>query len=161
MGIIYHEFFLNTQQKTHFHSLCIWKHVYFVPFVCAASILKQSLSAIWSASVRGNEVLKASGMEIIKLLGKFFHFVIIEEISRVSREYLTHEEEHRTRGSKILVLPEVGTEISALTHDHSAQDRIHTEILNLLGPSGKKISPRIQLAASVKKIWVNFILQSS
>lgn len=58
------------------------------------------------ASVKGNEVLKASGMEIINLLlaSKVFHLVIREEISRVSREYLTHEEEHRIRGSKILVL---------------------------------------------------------
>lgn len=60
--------FLNTQQKACFHFLCVCKYVYFALFVCAASILKQCLSPIWSASVRGNEVLKASGMETIKLL---------------------------------------------------------------------------------------------
>lgn len=43
---------------------------------------------------------------MIKLLlnSKDFHLVIREEISRVSREYLTHEEKHRIKGSEILIL---------------------------------------------------------
>lgn len=104
-GITYHEFFRILSRKR-FHFLCVCKYVYFLPFVYAASTLKQCLSAIWSASVKGNEVLKASGMEIINLLlaSKVFRLVIREEISRVSREYLTHEEEYRIRGSKILIL---------------------------------------------------------
>lgn len=67
IGIAYHEFFRILSRK-HVFIFSVCKYNYFLPFVCAASISKPCIPAIWSASVRGNEVLKASRMEIIKLL---------------------------------------------------------------------------------------------